>query len=172
MTYKVKTRTEERTREVRGASGSLYLLQEYTVHIAELFGDDTILAGGDFIEQVTALFALRNFDYPGTTLAFRGLLSPTETYVQPYCRAALYVQGLVWKDQKTKNESLGYRFQGSFASVDDSGLVFIGPWEEEASATKRYHAFEAFVRESHPRMPTLEQVEAWGHRNGVRPDLY
>lgn len=126
----------------------------------------------DLIEQTTALFALRTVEREYATVAFKGLLAPSEHYVNSYGRAALHVEGRVWKHPKEKNEDLAYQFHGAFSSVDDSGLTFHGPHENEMSATKRYQAFEAFIRESHPMMPTLEEVEAWGKRNGVHPDLW
>ncbi len=125
----------------------------------------------DLIKQATALFALRTVEREHATIAFEGLLSPTESYVESYGEAALHVHGRVWKSPKEKNENLAYWFHGAFSSIDDSHLTFHGPHENEASATKRYHAFEAFIREFHPKMPTLEEVELWGHRNGVHTDL-
>jgi hypothetical protein len=124
------------------------------------------------IEKATALFALRPVDREYAIIAFEGLLSPTESYVVPYGRAALHVSGHVRKNPKDRDENTRYMFQGSFSSIDDSGLTFHGPQENEASATRRYHAFESFIRERHPMMPTLEQVEEWGKRHGVYPDLW
>jgi hypothetical protein len=128
--------------------------------------------GFDLIEKVTDMFALRTVEREYTTLAFEGLLAPTESYVISYGKAALVVTGRVWKHPKEKDENLAYEFHGSFSSIDDSGMTFFGPKEGEDGATKRYHAFEAFIRESHPMMPTLEQVKLWGIRNGVHPDLW
>lgn len=122
------------------------------------------------IEQATAMFTLRTVNRPYTTVAFRGLLAPTEKYVNSYRRAALVVTGRVWRHPKEKDENLAYEFHGTFSSIDDSGMTFFGPKEGEEGATKRYHAFEAFIQEHHLMMPTLEQVKLWGIRNGVHAD--
>jgi len=128
--------------------------------------------GIEDIERLTSLCALHVAKVNYTTVAFRGLLVPTQSYVNAYGQAALSVTGRVWEDPRDKNPNTAYRFHGAFSSVDDSGLTFFGPHEGKEAATKRYDAFEAFIRETHPHMPTLEAIEAWGKHSGVYADFW
>lgn len=125
------------------------------------------------INEITGMYALSAVKKDFATVSFEGLLVPSENYVNPYNRVALVVSGQVRRNHKKGTaEHVAFQFQGAFTSIDDSGITFHGPNEGEEAATRRYGAFEAFIRERHPMMPTLEQVEAWSQMNGVHPDLW
>ena len=108
------------------------------------------------IKEVTKLFELRSVQN-----GFEGLLVPDQDYVFPYRKAALWVCGTVSK-----------HFLGSISSIDDSGVSFHGPAEDEDKARRRLDSFRQLIEEYHPGMPPREAAEQWCQDNGCTFDLW